>query len=70
MRLYNWHGFVVADELEVPADGAVQLQYRGGGRWLPACVYPNLTTCHRNCCDFRCPMVQELGCGYAVQKNF
>ena len=22
MRLYNWHGFVVADELEVPSDGA------------------------------------------------
>lgn len=43
MRLYNWHGFVVADELDVPADGAVQLQYRGGDRWLPCCVYPNLT---------------------------
>ena len=43
MRLYNWHGFVVADELEVPSDGAVQLEYRGEGRWLPACVYPNLT---------------------------
>ena len=43
MRLYNWHGFVVADELDVPSDGAVQLQYRGGDRWLPACVYPNLT---------------------------
>jgi len=43
MRIYNWHGFVVTDELEIPPNGAVQLEYRRDGRWLPACVFPNLT---------------------------
>ena len=43
MRLENWHGFVVVRDLDVPPGGAVQVEYRLAGRWVAACVMPNLT---------------------------
>ena len=43
MRCENRHGFIVVSDLDVPSDGAVQVEYRRGGRWVAACVFPNLT---------------------------
>ncbi|MBR4674715.1 MAG: hypothetical protein IKP00_09635 [Victivallales bacterium] len=43
MKFYNWHGFLVLGELDLPKGGAVQVQYLKEGRWEPASVLPNLT---------------------------
>ena len=43
MKVFNSQGFVVFGELDVPADGSVQVEYKSGDYWMPACMYPNLT---------------------------
>ena len=45
IRWRNWHGFVVFENLDVPAGGGVQVEYVDGmsGRFYPCCMMPNLT---------------------------
>ena len=43
MRCENWHGFVAVSGIDVQSGGAVQVEYRRDGRWVAACVFPNLT---------------------------
>ncbi len=42
MKTYNWHGWLVLDELDLPKGGAIQVHYWSGSRWEPACIFPNL----------------------------
>lgn len=44
MKWFNWHGFVVLSELDVSADGGIQVEYKhSSGRWYPCSMMPNFT---------------------------
>ena len=44
MKVLNWHGWMVLDELDLPPGGGIKVEYLSdGGRFEPACIFPNLT---------------------------
>ena len=44
MKVLNWHGWIVLDELDLPPGGGIKVEYLSdGGRFEPACMFPNRT---------------------------
>jgi hypothetical protein len=43
MKTYNWQGWLVFGDLDIPDGGGVKIEYRRNGRLEPACLFPNLS---------------------------
>ncbi len=44
MKILNRHGWIVLDELDLPPEGGIKVEYLSdGGRFEPACMFPNRT---------------------------